>query len=174
VPAVAMLAGGGALFILKASKRFKILFPVLCLFLAFSIFTGFTFSYPEYHMKTYPNGWPGAKVSRDLANYLNKHMKEDDKLLITEFAYWKMPTCPVFIYYWKPKQMEIIKGKPKADEVINRIKKNRVSWLVIANAPDPDHNFNKLMKEITQRLKKKGKQAGWSFVWNTQELWANK
>jgi 4-amino-4-deoxy-L-arabinose transferase-like glycosyltransferase len=169
-PALAMIAGGGALFIFGRTYFSRIMRSLLFLILAFIVFTGVTFSYPVYHMKTYPNGWPGAQSSWKLAEYLNEHMKDDDRLMITDFAYWRMPTCPVFIYYWKPHEIMIIKGTQTAATILKRMKKHKISWFVVADSPDPAYNYHALVKKMEVLLPNKPTPVGWSYVWNVSNI----
>jgi len=172
-PALAMVAGGGALLLIKMVKKLKLL--VLVLFISFlcAIYTGFTFSYPRYHMATYPNGWPGANSSKALAFYLNENMQDDDRLMITEFAYWKTSVCAVFYYYWKKHPVLIINGRQKAENVIKEIINNKISWFVIADSPDQQFNFHPLVNNIKNSVLGKPYTVGWSYVWNTRALWLN-
>jgi len=170
-PALAMIAGGGALYLLKISKRIKILIPALCLLLLFTAFKGLTFSYADYHMTTYPNGWPGALASRDLALYLNRRMKKEDSLMISEFTYWQMPTCPIFLYYWKPHKLTIIKGNEKSENIVKKIADKKITWLVIVDSPDPKNNLHGSAKKMQGILKTKAQTVRWSHVWNVEDLW---
>jgi hypothetical protein len=170
VPAIAMTAAGGALFIFGRTYFSRIIRSLLFLVLAFIVFTGVTFSYPAYHMKTYPNGWPGAQASWELAEYLNKHMKDDDRLMITDFAYWRMPTCPIFVYYWKPHQIMIIKGTQTTATILKRIKKHEISWFVVADSPDSSYNYHALVKKMEVLLPGKPTHVGWSYVWNVSKI----
>ena len=171
-PALAMIAGGGAMLLLKKAEKSKFLLSAFILFFILSIFIGLSFSYPEYHMNANPNGWPGANSSRELALYLNERMRDDDTLMITEFAYWKMPVCAVFLYYWKGRPIEVIKGREKAENVIKEIINNKISWLVIADSPDPQFNFHPLVKEMANSALGKGAIVGWSYVWKADSLWS--
>ncbi len=164
-PALAMIAGGGALCLWKASRKIRTLFPVFALLIVLSALTGITFSYRDYHEHTYPNGWPGAIASRELASYLNGRMKDDDKLLISGFAYWQMPVCPVFYYYWKPHEVMIMKGKLKPAGVLKKLGEYDFDWLVVTDSPDQDKGQKKEAQEISRRLKKTPETAGWSYVW---------
>ena len=166
-PALAMIGASGALFLLKKSKRSKLLLAVFCILLASVIFTGLSFSYNKYHALTYPNGWPGANSSKELALYLNEHMEKDDRLMITEFAYWQMPVCPIFLYYYNRGPIKIMKGQEKAEDVIQDIINNKISWLVIADSTDPEFNFHRLVKDISNSTLGKPTIVGWSCIWNT-------
>ncbi|MBN1353462.1 MAG: glycosyltransferase family 39 protein [Candidatus Omnitrophica bacterium] len=169
-PALAMIAGGGALYLFEKSKKIKYMGLILAVTLLFAFAGGLSFSYPAYHKKTYANGWPGAYSSRELALYLNKRMRDDDRLLITEFAYWKMPTCAIFLYYWKAHPIEIISGKEKLARIIEDIIKYKISWFVIADSPDPRFNFSSLAEEAEESRLGKPEAVGWSYVWNTKEI----
>ena len=173
-PAIAMTAAGGALFIFGRTYFSRIIRYLLFIVLALVVFTGVTFSYPAYHMKTYPNGWPGAQASRELAEYLNKHMKDDDRLMITDFAYWRMPTCPIFIYYWKPHQVMVVKGTKTAATILKSMKEHKVSWFVVADSPDPAYNYHALVKKMEVLLPGKPDHVGWSYVWNVSKTLPDK
>ncbi|MFH1791183.1 MAG: hypothetical protein ABH885_04275 [Candidatus Omnitrophota bacterium] len=167
-PALAMLSGAGVLclFHLKG-KSALIKIPALALVFLTTVYAGIGFRYDKYHMATYPNGWPGAASSRALAMFLNDRMGEDDKLVITEFAYWKMPICPVFIYYWTPRSAGSAPNGWSADDFAGNILINKSSWLAVANSPDPDHNFNGLVADLAGILGEPVK-VGWSYVWDTR------
>lgn len=172
-PALAMAAGAGALLLMKMAKRSKVVLGALLISFIYVLYTGFAFSYPQYHMKTYSNGWPGADSSKKLACYLNEHMRDDDRLMITEFAYWSMPVCAVFLYYWKGCPIEIIKGEQKAGNVIKEITMNKISWFVVVDSPHPSLNFHTLVKDASASVLGKPVPVGWSYVWNTKKLWSN-
>ena len=169
-PAIAMIAASGVLFFLKNDKK-KILLSFSGLFLILAALNGLTFSYPEYHGKTYPNGWPGAQASRELALYLNEHMKDQDRLMISEFTYWQMPTCPIFLYYWKPHKMMIINSEERTEDIIEKIKNNKISWLVIVDSPDPKYNLRSFAAKLQNSLETNPRIVRWSYVWNTEHLW---
>ncbi|MGB2879044.1 MAG: hypothetical protein WBD24_02580 [Candidatus Omnitrophota bacterium] len=186
-PALAMAAGGGALYVFKRSVKSKLLLPVLFLALFLAVFTGLAFSYQKYFMKTYPNGWPGAYSSRELAQYLNGRMKDKDRLMITRFTYWEMPTCPVFLYYWKPHEILILPtgdrlsaealakaGRPTTDEIMENIRKHKISWFVVVGSPDPKKDPVKLVGELKETPLKDPEIVGWSYVWNTEKLWQDR
>ena len=171
-PALAMIGASGALYLLRRSRKHVLALLVLCAFLAFSFYSAFSFPYADYHRKTYPNGWPGARSSRELALFLNDRMSGGDKLLITEFEYWQMPTCPVFLHYWDPHTIvRIIKRGEKAEDLADEIAKNNISWLVIVETPLPESDFRALSRDMRSMLKKEGEIVGWSRVWNTEALW---
>ncbi|MCX5678346.1 MAG: hypothetical protein NTY76_04485 [Candidatus Omnitrophica bacterium] len=172
-PALAMAAGAGMLLLIKMTKRSRLILAILILSFMYTLYTGLAFSYPQYHMETHPNGWPGADASKKLACYLNEHMKDDDRLMITEFAYWSMPVCAVFLYYWKGCPIEIIKGEQKAENVIKEIAMNKISWFVIADSPHPTLNFHPLVKDASNSVLGKPVPVGWSYVWNTKKLWSS-
>lgn len=175
-PALAMVAGGGAVFLLRMADKSKFLLSVFSILLVFVIYTGLSFSYSGYHMKTYPNGWPGAHSSRELALYLNNHSAgTGDRLMITEFAYWKMPICPVFLYYWKGGEVpiEVIRGRWTPQMVMKEIANKKMSWFVIADSPDPEYNLHAFVKEITNSALGKPAVVEWSYVWKTDTLWAD-
>jgi hypothetical protein len=173
-PALAMTAGAGALYLLERSNRIKLFFPVFCVLIASAVMAAMAFSYQDYHMETYPNGWPGARSSRELAEYLNAGMKDDDRLMITEFAYWRMPLCPVFIYYWKPHEIMIVRNVSSPEKIIEEMKKYRVSWFVVADSPDPKYNYHALVISMKELLREDPGRVGWSYVWKTDILWAGK
>lgn len=169
-PALAMASGAGVLLLIKMSKRSKLLLGVLLLSFIYVVHAGLAFSYPQYHMETHPNGWPGAEASKKLALYLNEHMRDDDRLMITEFAYWSMPVCAVFLYYWKGCPIEIIHGQESAGNVIKEIVKNRISWFVVVDSPHPTLNFHQLVKDASGSVLGKPVSVGWSYVWDTRSL----
>jgi len=170
-PAIAMIAAAGALFFLKKIEKFKVTLAAFIFFIIYVIAVGLNFSYSKYHMLTYPNGWPGAVSSKELALYLNDHMKKEERLMITEFAYWDMPACPIFLYYWKGGPIKIIKGQHNAKNVIREIINNRISCLVVADSPDPKSNFHTLVKDISNSALGKPHIVDWSYVWDTGILW---
>jgi hypothetical protein len=170
VPALAMIAGAGALYLLERSNRIKTFFPVFCVLIASAVIGGMAFSYQDYHMETYPNGWPGARSSRELAEYLNAGMKDDDRLMITEFAYWRMPLCPVFIYYWKPHEIMIVRNVSSPEKIIEEMRKYGISWFVVADSPDPKYNYHDLVAAMKRSLRKDPVRVGWSYVWETGEF----
>ncbi|MEA3489201.1 MAG: hypothetical protein U9R44_02515 [Candidatus Omnitrophota bacterium] len=176
LPALAMTAGGGALYLLRRAGRSRILYPALLIFLAITVFNGLYFSYEGYHTETYPKGWPGARASRELALYLNERMKDDDRLMITGFEYWQMPTCPIFLYYWKQHPIKTIRSSERSKDVIDEIIKKNISWFVVVGTPDPsaESNFRKLAEDFSYQTGQRPGIAGWSYVWKTDALWKDR
>ncbi|MBD3426787.1 MAG: hypothetical protein GF409_06110 [Candidatus Omnitrophica bacterium] len=166
LPALAMTAGGGALFLFGRSHFSRLLRTILYLMLGLVVFTGSTFSYRQYHKSTYPNGWPGASSSRDLALYLNRHMDSNDRLMITDFAYWKMPICPIFVYYWRQHPVMFIKGTESPSEILRTIKEHRISWFVVCDSPDKAYNHKALVEKMRLLLPGGPVRVGWSYVWD--------
>jgi hypothetical protein len=174
VPALAMVAGCGALFLLKIAKKYKFFQAVFTLLLILSILGGFSFSYTKYHISTYANGWSGANYSRELALYLNKVMKNDERLMITQFSYLGTPyclMCPVFLYYLNGRLIYIIDGRDSAEEVMKGIVDNKVSWLAVIDSLDKQFNFHALARSLENHVLGKPFSVGCSHVWNTKALW---
>ncbi len=169
-PALAMTAAGGVLLLIKLAKRSKLLLAVLLTASLFAVHTGLSFSYQQYHMETCPNGWPGAASSKALACYLNERMKDGDRLMITEFAYWSMPVCAVFYYYWKGCPVLVIKGEQKPENVIKEITMNKISWFVIVDSPHPTLNFHPLVEDMKKTILGTPVTVGWAYVWDTRAL----
>lgn len=177
VPALAMVAGVGALFLLKIAKRYKILSAFFTLLLILSIIGGFSFSYKKYHMVTYANGWSGSNYSRELALYLNKAMRGSEKLMLTQFSYWGEPPClmcPVFLHYWDGRPICVIDGRDSAEEVMKEIIDNKVSWLAVIGSPDERLNFHALVKGLEDSVLGKPVPVGCSHIWRTDALWRRK
>ncbi|MFH1878998.1 MAG: hypothetical protein ABH883_09355 [Candidatus Omnitrophota bacterium] len=172
-PASAIIAGGGALFLIKKAEKIRALAVLVPVLLLLHVYTGISFSYSGYHKRTYPNGWPGADSSRSLAYFLNDNMKKDASLMIAPFAYWKMPVCPVFLFYWEARPVTLIKGDEKAEEILGYIKNKGISWFVIPDSPDPEYNFHILADEITKLSGTAPRKAGWSLIWNFEEQQAS-
>ena len=172
-PALAMASGAGALLLIKMAKKSKLFLAILLLSFTYALYAGLAFSYPQYHMETHPNGWPGASESKKLACYLNEHMRDDDRLMITEFAYWGLPVCAVFLYYWKGCPIEVIKGEERAENVVKEIIKNKISWFVIVDSHHPYLNFHPLVKDVSNSVLGKPVPVGWSYVWRTRALWSS-
>ena len=173
-PALAMIAGSGALFLLKRAKRSKFLLTVFSLFFILSIFGGFFFPYDKYHMNSYPNGWSRANHSRELAIYLNSHMRSTERLMLTQFSYWGTPLCsmcPVFLYYSDVRPVYVIDGRDNIEEIIKTIINNRISWFVINDSPDERLNFHTLVKSAINSVLGKPIFIGCSYVWKTDNLW---
>lgn len=173
-PALAMIAAAGALFLLRSARRLKFLLIIVTLLSIFLVHNGLSFSYPAYHMKTYPNGWSGANNSRMLAVYLNGHMRSTERLMITQFCYWGAPlcsVCPVFLYYYNGGPVYIIDGRDSAGEVIKEIVKNKISWFVVADSQDSSFNFHALVKGINNSVLGNPAKAGSSYIWDTDILW---
>ncbi|MGB2600367.1 MAG: hypothetical protein WBD04_06865, partial [Candidatus Omnitrophota bacterium] len=165
VPALAMIAGGGATYLFDRSRKLRLLLPVLYIPLVVAVFSGGSFSYAGYHAETYPNGWPGAVSSKKLAEYLNAHMKKEDRLMITDFSYWQMPYCPVFLYYSVPHHVKWIKGSDEAKSVLKEALENKTTWVVVIGSPDPKTNPAKLINGLKKSLGDP-KTVGWSYVWH--------
>ena len=171
-PALAMMAAGGSLYLFEKSKSVKILIPLVISLLAVTFFTGISFSYPDYHKKIYPHGWPGANSSRELALYLNERMQDDDRLMITEFSYWRTPFCAVFIYYWRKNPIMIITGKETIDQIIGNIIKYKISWFVIVDSLGTEYNLSSLVKKAGKSALGNPEKVGWSYVWQTKNFWS--
>jgi hypothetical protein len=173
-PALAMVAGGGVLFLLKIAKRSKLLLTVFALFFIFSIFGSFLFSYDKYHINSCPNGWSGANYSRKLALYLNRHTQSSERLMLTQFSYWGPPLCsmcPVFLYYCDGRSIYVIDGRDAANEIIKAIINNRISWFVINDSPNKHLNFHALVKGSINSVLERPAFIGCSYVWKTDNLW---
>lgn len=173
-PALAMVAGAGALFLLKFTKKYRSLSVILALLLVLSIVGGFSFSYTKYHMTTYPNGWSGANYSRELALYLNKVTKNNERLMITQFSYWGMPpclACPIFLYYLDGRAVYFIDGHDSVKEVMDEIVYNKVSWLAVIDSPNTQFNFHALSRGLEDSILGKPVSVGYSRVWKTDALW---
>ncbi|MDD5436159.1 MAG: hypothetical protein PHX20_01290 [Candidatus Omnitrophica bacterium] len=175
VPALAMTAGGGALFLVKQAGRSK---PILAVLAAFLIilagFGGFFFSYDKYYQESYPNGWNGANSSRALAFYLNEHMKDGERLMTTQFSYWGLPECtmcPVFLYYWKGGEVYVIDGKDKTYEVMREVSDKKISWLAVIDSSNERYNFHGLVKGLSDSTLGTPSLAGQAYVWKTDSLW---
>jgi hypothetical protein len=156
--------------LIKFAKRSKVVLAILLMASIFAVQTGLSFSYQQYHMETYPNGWPGAVSSKALALYLNKHMSDSDRLMITEFAYWGMPVCAIFYYYWKGCPVLVIKGEQRPEKVIKEITMNKISWFVVNDSPHPTLNFHSLVEDMKKTVLGAPVTVGWSYVWDTRTL----
>ena len=165
-PAIAMIAASGAHFALGRSYGNRFLRGGVFVVLFLAAVQGVSFNYTSYLKNTCPKGWPGAKVSRDLAMYLNSRMRPEDKLMLSDFAYWNMPVCPVFFYYWDKHPVIMFSGKESAEDILLKAKENNVTWLAVASSPDPSHNYDPLIAELSSLLGRRPEQAGWTFVWN--------
>ena len=170
-PAIAMITSAGILYILDVSKKNIVFRTLPHLFIGFAFLTGIFFSYSGYHELTYPNGWPGAISSKKIAEYLNENMGENDKLLISEFEYWNMPVCPIFIYYWNKVPVRIVSADEKAEDIIFSIKNEKVSWLVMVDSPVKDSKMRPLVESLAVSLEKYPKRVGWAYVWEVDDLW---
>jgi 4-amino-4-deoxy-L-arabinose transferase-like glycosyltransferase len=165
IPALAMIAGSGSVYLLEWFKNKRFLRLVVCLLIALVVYQGITFSYQKYHAKTYPNGWPGALSSKKIAEYLNEHMKKEDRLMITDFSYWQMPYCPIFLYYSTPHHVKWIKGTDEAKSVLKEASENKTTWLVVIGSPDPKTDPAKLIAGLKESLGEP-KIVGWSYIWH--------
>lgn len=173
-PALAMIAAAGAMFLLRGAGR-PVWPKIILIFLLISAtVNGAVFSYDGYHIAAYGNGWYGAKNSRDLAVYLNTHMRDGEKLLITQFLYWGLPVCamcPVFLYYYRGNPVYVIDGKDSAQEVMREIVKNKISWLAVSDSAKARPDFRSLIRDLTDSALGKPARAGCSYIWNTDALW---
>ena len=167
-PALAMISAVGALCLLRISKRVRLSLLFLILLVTSVIYQGLFFSYENYHAKVYPHGWPISIAGKRLAVYLNQHMKDDDRALINKR--WALNT--IFIYYWKSHPIEIFTGKETVENIVNDIKKNKISWLVDSNSLDPQCEPGHLMAEVKGIIDKDPDAAGWADVLNTEKLWS--
>jgi len=172
MPAAAMIIGAGAFYLLRWSRKIKTLYAAVIPLAAGAVLSGFLFSYGGYHMATNPRGWPGALSSRTLAQYLNERMDENDRLMITGFEYWRMPTCPVFLYYWEPHPVKTISSGEKASDVIKEIRAKNISWFVVVGTPEPrpGSKFMKLARGFRDKTGAEPETVAWSYVWNTEKL----
>lgn len=172
--AIAMIAAGGALWMLKKAKKSKAFFAAFFLLIIFTVYTGLSFSYPGYHTKTYPNGWPGASSSKNIALYLNSQMDENDKFLITEFEYWKTPMCPIFEFYSDLEPVRILGPDEPLANLMDEVTRDKVSWLVIIDSPEKESKTRVLAENIRDYLIENPKKVGWGYVWNVERLWRDK
>lgn len=170
-PAIAMIAGSGVLWILKSVKKHKPFIVIFFVLLILVVSSGMRFSYSGYHSATYPNGWPGAKSSRDIALYLNKNMKPGDKFLITEFEYWKMPLCTVFGYYSTSTPERTVKGDEEIFPLMEEISRDKISWLVIIDSPKKESSTRALAEEVREHLEENPQKVGWGYIWNVEKVW---
>ena len=168
IPAIAMITASGLLFTLKTFKKKKLF--KLCIFslLFLPLFSGINYSYETFQSSSYPTGWPGSNVSRNLALYLNKNMTPSDKLLISDFAYWNENICPIFLYYCKGQDVILLQEKDLnntafIDESINKL---GISWLVIPFSPDKDIKRHTAAREISKKIKKEPLRLGWTYIWD--------
>ena len=100
-------------------------------------------------------------------------MGENDKLLISEFEYWNMPVCPIFIYHWDKVPVRIVSADEKAEDVVSSIKNEKVSWLVIVDSPVKDSKMRPLLGSLVAYLEKNPVRVGWAYVWKVDDLWKN-
>ena len=91
--------------------------------------------------------------------------------MITEFAYWSMPVCAIFYYYWKGCPVLVIKGEQKPENVIKEITMNKIAWFVIVDSPHPTLNFHPLMEGMKKTILGMPVTVGWAHVWDTRALW---
>lgn len=174
VPALAMVAGGGALFLLRLAKKYKFFSAIFMLLLTFSTLGGFYFSYTKYHMSTYANGWSGANHSKELALYLNKVTEYDERLMLTQFSSWGKSSflvCPIFLYYLGGRSIYVIDGRDSAEEVMKGIIANKISWLAVIDSPNEQFNFHALVKNLGDSVLGKSIRIGCSHIWKTDILW---
>ncbi len=174
VPALAMVAGSGALFFLKTAKKHKLFPAIFTLLLIFSVLGGLSFSYAKYHMSTYASGWMGANYSRELALYLNKTTKDNERLMLTQFSYWGAPLCsmcPVFLYYSEGRPIYVMDGRDSAEDVVKEIVDNKISWLVVIDSPNEQLNFRALANSLENSIIGKPMPVGCSHIWKTDTLW---
>ena len=144
-----------------------------CFFIGLAFLTGIFFSYESYHTETYPNGWPGAISSKKLAEYMNEHAGKNDKVLISEFEYWNMPLCPVFIYYWDKAPLRIVRPGEKAEDLTSEIKKEKISWLIIVDSPVKQSKTRPLAESFSSYTGREPVKVGWAYVWDVKGLWKN-
>lgn len=172
-PALAMIIGAGFLAIFERLRKNKILKVAFYLLVILSVLPGLLFSYSSYHTATYPHGWPGAKSSREIAVYLNENMDDNDSFLITEFAYWKMPICAIFHYYIQKEKFKLTSLSITPEQLIDTVKKNKISYIVIVGSPDPKEGKRslELSRGVYEIIGKEPQKVGWSYVWDTKELW---
>lgn len=138
------------------------------LILTTTLLWGVDLSYNLYQTATYPNGWPGASASRKLAEHLNSKMSDSDKLMMTPFAYWKTPLCPVFTFYSKHMPVKLVDTDASADAILSEARDKKVSWIVVTDSAGEQKNktFAASLKRLTN---KDPDIAGWAYVWNITE-----
>lgn len=165
LPGAAMLAGAGLYFLITFPAHRYLLRPLAGIMTVLCLFQATTFSYEVFHKKTYPNGWPGAMASYKLAEYLNSAAETGARVLIPGFAYWKRPTCPVFTYYLKDRQIVITDSNFKSEALSPLIEQYDVSWIALPYDPDRMYTTGMKVREINRLTGKEPVKAGWSFVW---------
>lgn len=168
IPAIAMVCATGLLFLIRLAKKKKLFKTIIFLLLFLSFFSGFNYSYEVFNSTSYPNGWPGANVSRNLASYLNRNMGPDDSLLISDFSYWNETTCPIFLYYWQGEELTILQEKDldNTEFIEESIKQLGISWLVIPFSPDKDTKRHDAARDISKQLNKEPLRLGWTYIWD--------
>lgn len=172
VPALAMVAGCGAIFLVKGAKKYKFFPAVFAPLLMTSLLGGAFFSYEKYHADSYPKGWAGASYSKELALYLNRVTKNGERLMITQFSYWGLPLCsgcPIFLYYLEGRPIYEIDGRNSPDDVLRMIADNRISWLVVIDSNDERCNFHALANGLKEYVPGASISVGCSYVWKMDD-----
>jgi 4-amino-4-deoxy-L-arabinose transferase-like glycosyltransferase len=173
-PGAALLIGAGMLWLFEKTAGRVVLRGAFYVLLISSLLPGAFFSYEDYHSFTYPHGWPGAGASRDIAAYLNR-TDDDDAFMITEFTYWDMPICPIFLFYNRKDRFKTVRFGKTAKEILKTMKDEGVSYLVIVGEPQPTEKtaFIELSRDVYALTGVEPEVVGWSYVWDMRESLKN-
>lgn len=169
-PAAALLIGAGMLWLFEKTAARTVLRGAFYVLLISSLAPGAFFSYENYHSFTYPHGWPGAEASRDIAAYLNK-TDDCDAFLMTEFTYWDMPICPIFLFYNRKDRFKTVRFGQPAIDILKTMKDEEMSYLVIVGEPQPTEKtaFIELSRDVYALTGIEPEVVGWSYVWDLRE-----
>jgi len=89
---------------------------------------------------TAPGQWRGAHYSRDIACKMNSLAKDDERILLTSFHYWKglgpAHPCPLFACYFTRKSEVLLRHYDRSfPELLGDIRKYRLDWALLSPEP---------------------------------------
>jgi hypothetical protein len=115
----------------------------------------------------------GAAKSREIAYLLNEHIRDEDRILLTSFHYWKgMPPGlpdPIFTYYFGRKPSVLLRSHERsASEVVADVRSYQLDWAVLS--PEPGDAATVLFGHMEEHLDQPPHKAGGAWLFHTAEL----
>lgn len=120
--------------------------------------------------------WYGASCSREAAETLNRLVRDDERVLLTSFHYWKGinpgDPCAVFSYYYERKGGVLVRShEARFGELLKEIKSYKLDWALLS--PEPGKAEFDLFGGFMTTLKLHPCKLRKAYIFRTQELYAS-
>ncbi|HIG27271.1 MAG TPA: hypothetical protein EYQ50_05540 [Verrucomicrobiales bacterium] len=97
----------------------------------------FSQDYESFLKSTDQGQWRGASMSREAAEAMNRHLKPNERVLITSFHYWQSlapdHACAVFTYYFEQPVKVLMRPSATAfTDLVEDIKKYEIDWALLS------------------------------------------